>query len=400
MPTDKHAAPPHPSSALARRMVEVCAGVAFLACLLLAASDRRVFELLRPHEIGFAVLLFAAVIAGLAAHSAAVHGARYVVLRITVMSVATAVALVGAEGAARLFYRNVHSSGNAGDYIARHSGGAGERFNSRGFRDPEVPPKSANRYRIVVIGDSFTAGNGIAEQERFSNLIGQFLGPTYEVLNFGRPAENMGGHLRGLEEALEVSPDFVLLQLFINDFETAGMVRPAIHPLLPPTLDRALDGSSLFYQLVNGEWAHLQGLIGEWYTYPSYMAANLRDPNSPNSVLTSSRLRAFFDRARSVHLGTGMVLFPAANEMGRYGSRYPFGYLHERVRYICAEERVPCLDLLPAFSKIRDPRTMFVSAFDAHPNAMANRRAAYEIMTRFGAIWAARATGGDLGNYR
>jgi len=31
---------------------------------------------------------------------------------------------------------------------------------------------------------------------------------------------------------------------------------------------------------------------------------------------------------------------------------------------------------------------------------MANRRAAYEIMTRFGAIWSARAGGDDLGNYR
>jgi hypothetical protein len=210
----------------------------------------------------------------------------------------------------------------------------------------------------------------------------------------------MGEHLHGLEEALNVSPDFVLLQLYINDFETAAMVRPAIHPLLSAKLDTELKESSLFYQLLDGEWAHLQGLIGEWYTYPAYMAKNLRDPGSPNSVLTSSRLRAFFDRARDTHLAAGAVLFPAANEMGRYGSRYPFGYLHERVSYICAEERVPCLDLFPVFSKIQDPRTMFVSAFDAHPNAMANRRAAYEIMTRFGAIWAARAGGDDLGNYR
>jgi lysophospholipase L1-like esterase len=390
LPNDGHSKPPPAISA--RRLADVCAGVALLALLLLIASDHYVFEELRPHEIGFAVLLSAAVIAGLLARSAAVHGSRYVILRVVVAVAATAVALLSAEGVARLVYRNVHSSGNARDYIARHSGSGVERLNSRGFRDAEIPPKTPDRYRIVVVGDSFTAGNGIEEQERFSNLIGQFLGPSYEVLNFGRPAENMGEHLRGLEEALEVSPDFVLLQLFINDFETARMLRPAIQPLLPPRIHQALEGSSLFYQLVNGEWAHMQGLVGEWYTYPSYMAANLKDPNSPNSVLTSMRLRTFFERARSAHLGVGAVLFPAANEMGRYGSRYPFGYLHERVWYICAEEHVPCLDLLPAFSKIRDPRTMFVSPFDAHPNAMANRHAAYEIMARFGDIWAARGS--------
>ena len=396
LPNDGHSKPPHAIGA--RRIADLCAGVALLALLLLIASDHFVVEALRPHEAGLAELLFAAVLAGLVARSVAVHGSRYVILRVIIASAATVIALLSAEGVARLFYRNVHSSGNARDYIARHAAVV-ERLNSRGFRDPEIPPKSLDRYRIVVVGDSFTAGNGIAEEERFSNLIGQFLGPSYEVLNFGRPAENMGGHLRGLEEAMEVSPDFVLLQLFINDWETARMVRPAIEPLLPPRFHQALEGSSLFYQLVNSEWAHVQGLIGEWYTYPSYMAANLKDPNSPNSVLSSMRLRSFFQQARSAHLGVGSVLFPAANEMGRYGSRYPFGYLHERVWYICAEEHVPCLDLLPAFSKIRDPRTMFVSPFDAHPNAMANRHAAYEIMARFGAIWAARGST-DPSNYR
>jgi hypothetical protein len=30
---------------------------------------------------------------------------------------------------------------------------------------------------------------------------------------------------------------------------------------------------------------------------------------------------------------------------------------------------------------------MWVSPFDAHPNAMANRRAAAEILEKFGALW-------------
>jgi hypothetical protein len=150
-----------------------------------------------------------AVIAGLVARSVAVHGSRYVILRVVIASAGTVIALLSAEGVTRLVYRNVHSSGNARDYIARHSGGGVERLNSRGFRDREIPPKSPDRYRIVVVGDSFTAGNSIAEEERFSNLIGQFLGPSYKVFNFGRPAANMGEHLRGLEEAMEVSPDFV-----------------------------------------------------------------------------------------------------------------------------------------------------------------------------------------------
>jgi hypothetical protein len=58
------------------------------------------------------------------------------------------------------------------------------------------------------------------------------------------------------------------------------------------------------------------------------------------------------------------------------------------VRAICVEEQIPCVDLLTAFSSFKDPRQTWVSWFDAHPNAVANRRAAYEILQRFGPVWA------------
>src|SRR4051812_3228831 len=178
VPSDPHSRPLH---ATARQIAEACAKVAFPALLLLAVSNQHVVESLRPHEFGLAVLLLAAVVAGLAARSVAEHGSRYVILRVLIATAATAVALLAAEGTTRLVYRNVHSSGNARDYIARHGGGDIVHLNSLGFRDREIPPKNPDRFRIVVIGDSFTAGNGIAEQERFSNLIGEFLGPAYEV---------------------------------------------------------------------------------------------------------------------------------------------------------------------------------------------------------------------------
>ncbi len=89
-------------------------------------------------------------------------------------------------------------------------------------------------------------------------------------------------------------------------------------------------------------------------------------------------------------MGVGAVLFPAPDAMGKYGAGYPFGYIHDRVRAICADEHVRCLDLLPPFSTIKDPRTMWVSPFDAHPNAMANKRAAMEILRAFGADWQRR----------
>jgi hypothetical protein len=65
--------------------------------------------------------------------------------------------------------------------------------NRFGFRERDFQlEKPANVYRITVIGDSLTFGNGIEEQDRVSNLLEQRLNADqnrgnvdYEVLNFG-----------------------------------------------------------------------------------------------------------------------------------------------------------------------------------------------------------------------
>ena len=312
---------------------------------------------------------------------------RAAVLRLTVALLAAAVSLVTAEYVARFVFRHAHSSGQAGDFVAVRGGGPAIVTNQLGFREREIPPTSPDRYRIAVVGDSFTWGQGIEAGERFSNLIEGSLGPRYEVFNFGRPGNNMPEHLDVLGEALRVAPDFILLQLYINDFETRQMERPRPYPLLPSSLDRDLERSSVLYDLMNRQWANWQPTLGIVDSYERYMARNLRDPNAPNSQLAFGMLREFIERSHQAGVACGTVLFPATDAMGPNGSNYPFDYLHERVRTTCASQQIRCLDLLPAFSTIQDPRSTWVSLFDAHPNAMANQRAASEILQQFAPLW-------------
>jgi lysophospholipase L1-like esterase len=308
-------------------------------------------------------------------------------LRLGVVLFVVVVSLIGAEYAARFVFRHAHSSGQAGDFVAGRGGGPAIATNRLGFREREIPPKSPDRYRIVVVGDSFTWGQGIEAGERFSNLLQGFLGPRYEVLNFGRPGNNMPEHLDVLQEVLPVSPDFVLLQLYINDFEMPQMERPQPYPLLPARFGRGIERSSLLYDLMNQQWANVQPTLHIVDSYERYMARNLRDPGAPNSRLAFGMLREFIEKSRRAGVACGTVLFPAPDAMGPHGSNYPFGYLHERVGTTCAAQQIRCLDLLPAFSTIEDPRSMWVSPFDAHPNAMANQRAAREILQQFGPLW-------------
>lgn len=313
--------------------------------------------------------------------------AAVIAARFAMMIVVGGVSLVCAEAAARFVFRNARSSGHAGDFVAVRGGGPPVVTNSLGFREREIPPKSPDRYRIAVVGDSFTWGQGIAADERFSNLIAASLGPGYEVLNYGRPGNNMQEHLGALDQVLPAKPDFILLQLYINDFETRQMERPQPHTLLPLTLDRELEKSSVLYDLLNQQWANVQPALGLVDSYPAYMAKNLRDESAPNSRLAFGMLREFIARAHEAGAGVGTVLFPAPDVMGPHGSNYPFRYLHERVQRTCGGAQIYCLDLLHPFSTIPDPRSMWVSPFDAHPNAMANERAAREILHEFATVW-------------
>jgi hypothetical protein len=197
----------------------------------------------------------------------------------------------------------------------------------------------------------------------------------------------MKEHLGALDQVLPASPDFILLQLYINDFETDQMERPQPYTLLPATLDRGLERSSVLYDLLNQQWANVQPALGMVDSYTGYMARNLRDENAPNSRLAFGMLLEFIERARQAGVGVGTVLFPAPDAMGQHGSNYPFRYLHERVQRTCGSEQIYCVDLLHAFSAIQDPRSMWVSPFDAHPNAMANQRAAREILRQFASVW-------------
>ncbi len=309
-----------------------------------------------------------------------------VLLRVVFVLVVTLLALVGGEFALRFVFRHAATSGNARDFVGQHGPAPAIRVNNVGFRDRDVPPKS-DKYRIAVVGDSFTWGQGVEEKDRFSDLIEQALGTGYEVFNFGRPGDNMPEHLDVLAQALAIQPDFVLLQLYINDWETASMERPRSKPLLPESWDRVLERRSILYDLLRNQWDAVQEKIGVTDSYAKYMERNLKDPNAPNAKQAYGQLAEFIDRARAAHVDVGVVLFPAPDSLGPRGRDYPFGYLHQGTARVCADQQTPFLDLLPTYSTVDDPTTLWVSPFDAHPNAMSNRMAADAIVKSFRSVW-------------
>lgn len=82
-----------------------------------------------------------------------------------------------------------------------------------------APGPAAERV-IVVLGDSLTAGLGVAREEAYPALLEARLrreGYDYRVVNAGVSGDTSAGGLRRVDWALRASPDIVIVALGAND---------------------------------------------------------------------------------------------------------------------------------------------------------------------------------------
>ena len=98
------------------------------------------------------------------------------------------------------------------------------QINSLGFRDKEYSQeKPDNTYRILMVGDSFTEGQGVEAEDTFSKLLEKSLGEKIqgkkiEVINTGTLSySSLLEFLMLKYRGLELSPDLVILNFDISD---------------------------------------------------------------------------------------------------------------------------------------------------------------------------------------
>jgi acyl-CoA thioesterase-1 len=87
---------------------------------------------------------------------------------------------------------------------------------------PQSSPEreAGNRGTIVAVGDSLTAGFGVAADESYPALLERKLrqeGHEYRVINAGINGEKSGEALARIDWILSLNPDIVILQTGTND---------------------------------------------------------------------------------------------------------------------------------------------------------------------------------------
>ena len=99
---------------------------------------------------------------------------------------------------------------------------AGGRINSLGVRGGDPAPKAQDEHRVLVLGDSFTYGAGVATEEAFPAVLDELARAAgrERFLNAGTPSYGTLRELAWLEAfGDELELDEVLLAVFVgNDF--------------------------------------------------------------------------------------------------------------------------------------------------------------------------------------
>ncbi|HJU68965.1 MAG TPA: SGNH/GDSL hydrolase family protein [Gemmatimonadaceae bacterium] len=103
--------------------------------------------------------------------------------------------------------------------IPHESGGYLVRANAAGFRSDRefVGPRSPGRRRILLFGDSYTAGDGVSNGLRYGDLLEKHV-PGTEVYNYGLPGTGTDQHyLVYSDVAPRIEHDLVIIAVLVEN---------------------------------------------------------------------------------------------------------------------------------------------------------------------------------------
>lgn len=271
------------------------------------------------------------------------------------------------------------------DTIAR---GVRVTVNELGMRGPSVSGERApGTRRVLVLGDSVAFGFRLEWDDTF--------GAPYEVLNGGVEGYNTQNQLAWLRKRIDaLRPDVVVLLFNLNDYDFG----PVMGPLGILTLDQtqrvrrfSLANVSEFYLLVRWLVATRGSLwVGDavgptpqpgataerFDPFDRYVSAlrkqYYRKPNDGRWQVMLDSLRALRDLARERGIDLVVAIIPDGDQVG-----VPSPDLgpQQRLREVCAELELDCLDLRPAFEATGGELFMDIM----HPNAAGHRIMAREV---------------------
>ena len=273
------------------------------------------------------------------------------------------------------------------DAVARRAPFAVEfRYNSHRFRDVELAPKPAGVRRVMVLGDSFTEGQGVKEPDTYPRRLEALLNASgtgrWEVRNCGRRATDFPEIYAAFEEILPYQPDVILYGMVLNDADRSAEFQARQDYVNDWILDRGriLEGGAP--SALRPAQSRLVALVADRIESYRTSGATLRwyrdmygEPNRQGWERTQRYLRDMNERTRAAGGRLLVATWPLLVRL----DRYPFAGVHETIGHFCLAAGIAHHDLLPVL-RGHPTASLWVHPVDMHPNEVAHRLAAESLV--------------------
>ena len=233
-------------------------------------------------------------------------------------------------------------------------------------RERPFPPWDSERFRIMVVGDSLTYGEGIDGSWTYPAQLERLVAAEarVEVLNLGVRGHASQDILNLVRRFVpELKPDLVVYGVCLNDFLESGAQVPGPPSLLPTKLTKILTRRTRVSRLLDERSGALKRSLGLWHDFYSQILADFDagrrrfgdDVAAMNAFVTGSSLppmiAMILDQAPRVE-GPGRQLAIAAEQQ-----------LQEAGIQIVESED---------FYRRYDGQSFRVSRWEGHPNEAAH----------------------------
>ncbi len=245
---------------------------------------------------------------------------------------------------------------------------------NEGDREGDLPPRDPARPRVVFIGDSFTEGQGVREEDTFIAQLRPRL-PDAELINCGRRGYDFPRLREWLDLKLALEPRVIVYAMVLNDPHQSE----AFHARQAYLDDWIVDRRRMFTEGDGSPptWEpRLFSLLSDRLEGARVGAATLswyRDmvgpPNAEGWERTLDDLSAM-DAAAQAHGARFLIaLFPLMTSL----EAYPFEGTHRTIVSALEARGLTVHDALPAF-RGADTASLWVHPADHHPNELGHAR--------------------------
>lgn len=258
--------------------------------------------------------------------------------------------------------------------------GANVKINSIGLRDYEcLINKPHDVYRIIVLGDSWTFGTGIALEDTYAKQLEQLLNAKpslmrYEVINAGVGGFNTVREIEFMKEKklLELNPDLVIVGYNIHNMEIGHQYKdkkqnPAYQgpktTFLPYNIVSKLKNSSVLMRTITYSNEALMKRLKVRNYRPLYSDSN------EGWKAAREALAELADLAQNRGAKVLLAIFPILSNLD---DSYPFSEIHQVVKQAVEKQGIMSCDLFLSF-KGHNARKLWLHPLDRHPNVTGHR---------------------------